>query len=178
MSFDARADGSPAAKLRAIPIGLSIHADERNDLDALRTNGWQLVDPIEACGTPNAYQEFIRGSRAEFGVAKSGYVKSRCGWFSDRSLCYLASGRPVVAQETGYCDFIATGEGLLPFTNVQEAADAVAAILRDYDVHARAARRIAETHFDSDRVLPALLNKLGLTSSESSAQAAQPEVAR
>ena len=81
---------------------LAIHPGETNDLAALHENGWCLLDPASVAATPDEYRDFIRGSKAEFGVAKSGYVASRCGWFSDRSACYLASGRPVIAQETGF----------------------------------------------------------------------------
>ncbi len=141
-------------------LALSIHPDEKNDLAALRENGWQLIDPMAACGTPQQYRQFVRGSKGEFGVAKSGYVASRCGWFSDRSLCYLASGRPVVAQDTGFSDFLPTGMGLLSFDDTEEALAAVDAFHVDYNAHARAARRLAEQHFDSDLVLSALLRQL------------------
>src|SRR5262249_39720193 len=83
-------------------LAMAIHSGEHPDLAALAENGWQLIDPAQVADTPAAYQRFIQGSWAEFGVAKSGYVVSRCGWFSDRSLCYLASGRPVLAQQTGF----------------------------------------------------------------------------
>ena len=79
-------------------LALAIHPDERQDLAAIAQNGWQLLDPANVAGTPAKYQQFIQGSKAEFGLAKSGYVVSRCGWFSDRSLCYLASGRPVLRK--------------------------------------------------------------------------------
>ncbi len=111
-------------------------------------------------GTPDAYQEFIRGSRGELGVAKSGYVLSRCGWFSDRSACYLASGRPVVAQETGWSAFIPAGEGLLAFSDTDSAAAAIESVESRYEEHARAARALAEEHLDSDRVLGRLLDRL------------------
>ena len=86
----------------------------------MAANGWQLLDPAEVARTPADYRRFIRGSKAEFGIAKSGYVASRCGWFSDRSLCYLASGRPVLAQETGFSDFIPAGEGLFAFESMDD----------------------------------------------------------
>ena len=81
-----------------------------------------IVDPHAVAGTPQAYGAFVRGSKAEFGIAKSGYVLSRCGWFSDRSVCYLASGRPVVAQDTGFSGRLPTGDGLLPFTTIDDMA--------------------------------------------------------
>ena len=93
--------------------------------------------------------------------AKAGYVASRCGWFSDRSACYLACGRPVVAQDTGWSDFLPAGEGLLAFSTTEEAVDAIARVRADYHRHARAARALAEEYFDSDRVLAGLLAQLG-----------------
>jgi hypothetical protein len=139
---------------------LAIHPDERDDLAALRRNGWHLVDPAHLARTPDDYQRFIQRSRAEFGVAKSGYVVSRCGWFSDRSVCYLASGRPVIAQETGFSQFLPTGEGLLAYRSIDEARAAIDQLKGDYARHALAARRLAERFFDSDVVLVSLLDRL------------------
>ncbi|CAA9454864.1 MAG: hypothetical protein AVDCRST_MAG28-2288 [uncultured Rubrobacteraceae bacterium] len=142
-------------------LALAIHPDEGEDLKALDDNGWRLIDPARVSSTPGDYQRFVRGSKAEFGIAKSGYVVARCGWFSDRSICYLASGRPVVAQETGFGRFLPTGEGLFAFETSDEALASIEALNRDYARHARAARAIAEDHFDSDKVLGRLLEKLG-----------------
>jgi hypothetical protein len=142
-------------------LALGIHPDEVADLELLRSHGWELLDPGAVAGDPGRYAEFIRGSRAELSVAKSGYVASRSGWFSDRSACYLASGRPVVAQETGFSDFLPIGEGLLAFSTVADAAAAVEAVQADPDRHARAARALAEEHLDARKVLPRLLGELG-----------------
>jgi hypothetical protein len=142
-------------------LALAIHADEKPDLEALAENGWELVDPVEVAGTPDRYGEFIRGSYAELGIAKSGYVVSRSGWFSDRSACYLASGRPVLAEETGYTRFLPAGEGLIPFANVEEAAAGIEALARDYRLHERRARELAVEHFDSGTVLSRLLERVG-----------------
>jgi len=141
-------------------LALAIHADERPDLEALDQNGWELVDPIEAAGTPALYERFIQRSTAELGIAKSGYVLSRSGWFSDRSACYLASGRPVLAQETGFSRYLPAGEGLLAFETVDDAAAGVEAIQGDYARHARRARELAEELLDSDRILGRLLERL------------------
>jgi len=141
-------------------LALAIHSDERSDLDALSAHGWELADPRAVAGTPHDYADFIRGSRAELGVAKSGYVRSRCGWFSDRSACYLASGRPVVAQDTGFPRHLPTGDGLLAFNGAEGAVAALEAVERDYLRHARAARALAEDLLDSDRVLARLLDAL------------------
>ena len=142
---------------------LAIHPGEGRDLAALRANGWRLIDPARVARTPAGYQRFVRGSKAEFGVAKSGYVAARCGWFSDRSACYLASGRPVIAQETGFSRFVPAGAGLLAFETTEGALAGIEALNGDYGRHARAARALAEEHFDSDRVLGRLLDRLGAT---------------
>ena len=150
-------------RLTETPIraALAIHPGETEDLAALRAHGWELLDPAEVAGTPAAYRDFIRASRAELAIAKSGYVNARCGWFSDRSACYLASGRPVLAQDTGLAGHLPTGEGLLTFTGVDGALAGIEALESDYDRHRRAARAIAEEHLDSDRVLRSLLDRLG-----------------
>jgi hypothetical protein len=138
-------------------LALSIHPDETSDLDALAAHGWQLVDPRAAAGGPAEYRRFIQASKAEFGVAKSGYVRSRCGWFSDRSVCYLASGRPVLAQDTGLTGILPIGSGLLTFSTEDEAVFGIETINAAYDAHASAARDIAVEYFDSTRVLTKLL---------------------
>ncbi len=140
---------------------LAIHPAEVSDLRALRTHGWDLVDPIVVAGTPDRYREFIRSSKGELGIAKSGYVEARCGWFSDRSVCYLASGRPVVAQDTGFGDALPTGEGLFAFGTLDEAVTAIETANADYDRHCQRAREIAEAHFRSDVVLAALIEQVG-----------------
>jgi hypothetical protein len=123
----------------------------------LRQNGWDAVDAMAVSRTPWGYRDFIHGSKAEFGVAKHTYVVHRSGWFSDRSECYLASGRPVLAQDTGWTAHLPSGEGLLAFSNIEEALDGIDRINADYDLHARRAREIAREHFDANRVLPKLL---------------------
>jgi hypothetical protein len=142
-------------------LALAIHPDEAKDLASLSENGWSLVDPAEVTASPDAYQAFIQASKAELGIAKSGYVAAQCGWFSDRSVCYLASGRPVLAQDTGLAGILPAGEGLITFSTEDEAVDGIGAISRDYWRHARAARAIAEEYFDSDRVLTRLLTMVG-----------------
>jgi hypothetical protein len=141
-------------------LALGIHPDEVEDLRALRENGWGLLAPDDVAGTPGDYAAFVRGSKAELCVAKSGYVASRSGWFSDRSACYLASGRPVVAQDTGFDGSLPVGEGLLKFGDVEEAAAMVEEVEADPGRHGRAARGLAEEHLDSHKVLPRLLERL------------------
>jgi hypothetical protein len=145
-------------------LALGIHPEETKDLAALAENGWKILDPASVAGTPDDYRRFIRGSKAEFGIAKSGYVFSRCGWFSDRSVCYLASGRPVLAQETGFSRFVPTGEGLFAFSTIDDALAGIDAINADYPRHASAARALAEEYFDSDKVLNRLLEQIGAVS--------------
>ena len=154
----------PALTGARLMPALAIHPDERADLDALARNGWHWLDPAIVAHSPDTYRQFIQGSRAEFGIAKAGYVAARCGWFSDRSACYLASGRPVVAQETGFGRFLPAGEGLLAFATVEEAAAGIEAVAGDYPRHRRAARAIAEEYFDSDLVLTRLLRRVGAAS--------------
>lgn len=156
----------PQRTRERLVLALAIHPDESDDLIALRSHGWQLADPRDVAGTPDRYARFIRGSRGEIGIAKEGYVESRCGWFSDRSACYLASGRPVVAQETGFSRHLPTGEGLLSFTSSEEAATAIEAIASDYGRHAEAARSLAEELLDSRLVLTQLLAQVSSTSAE------------
>ncbi len=155
--------GLPQKVSKRFSLAMAIHPDESQDLEALRANGWNLLDPMTVAATPVTYQKFIRGSLGEFGISKSGYVTSRSGWFSDRSACYLASGRPVVAQDTGVGEHLPTGEGLILFETEDDVIAAVDAIERDYPRHARAARQLAETYFDSDKVLSLLLKNVGAT---------------
>lgn len=144
---------------RCLPA-LAIHPDEVRDLAALRDAGWQLLDPAALCVTPADYRRFVQGSKMELAIAKSGYVLSRCGWFSDRSVCYLSSGRPVIAHDTGFASRLPTGEGLFAFATCDDILAAIDAINTDYPRHCRAAREIAEEQFDSRRVLPALIDRI------------------
>jgi hypothetical protein len=143
-------------------LALDIHPSERADLSALAASGWAMRDPTAVAGDPWSYRAYIQGSRAEFMVAKGMYVGTQSGWFSDRSICYLASGKPVVAQDTGIRALLPVGEGILPFTSLEEACSAIGEITDDYPRHARAARKLAEEYFDSDRVLGDLLSALGV----------------
>jgi hypothetical protein len=136
---------------------LAVHSDERDDLRLLAEHGWELLDPAELAPTPDTYRDFVRGSKGEIGLAKAGYVDARCGWFSDRSACYLAAGRPVVAQDTGFGDYLPTGEGLIAFATATEGARALERVAAHYDQHREAARAIAEQCLDSDLVLTDLL---------------------
>ena len=146
---------------RAFELALAIHAAEAPDLALLRDTGWSLVDPADVATTPAGYRAFIAESTAELMIAKGMYVQARSGWFSERSICYLASGRPVVAQDTGLRDLYPLGSGLLAFDTLDEAAACVESIAYRYARHADAARAIAQERFDSDRVLGRLLELVG-----------------
>jgi hypothetical protein len=141
-------------------LALAIHPDETGDLAALQENGWTILDPAAVAATPDDYRRFVQGSWAEFGLTKSGYVVADSGWFSDRSACYLASGRPVIAEDTGFGRRLPSGEGLLAFSSVEDAAAAVEELQGDYDRHRTAARELAAEHLDSDRVLGLLVERL------------------
>jgi hypothetical protein len=151
----------PGRVAERFELALGIDAGERGDLAALSSNRWGLLDPDRVAATPAAYRDFVRGSKAELCVAKSGYVASRSGWFSDRSACYLASGRPVVAERTGFEPSLPAGAGLLAFTGVEEAAAAVQELAARPVAHGAAARELAEEHLDARRVLGGLLDALG-----------------
>lgn len=123
----------------------------------LTQRGWEAAPGEIVSRTPQSYREFIQQSRAEFSVPKNGYVAMRGGWFSDRSVCYLASGRPVVIEDTGLADWLPVGEGLLTFGDPESALHRIEQVNSDYERHRGAARRLAEEHFTTDKVLPALL---------------------
>ncbi len=151
----------PARTEAKFNIALSIDPAESGDLELLSAGGWTLLDPAAVAADPFAYNRFIQGSGAEFTVAKGIYVDTRSGWFSDRSACYLASGKPVVAQDTGFSAHLPSGRGLIPFTTPDEALGAVEEARADPAGHGRAAREIAEEHLDASRVLSRLVDRLG-----------------
>ncbi len=123
----------------------------------LREHGWYVRPSLEPSRDPWTYQRYIRRSKGEFSVAKHGYVASRSGWFSERSATYLASGRPVVVQDTGFSEVIPTGEGLLTFASPDQAVAALEDVNARYDHHQRAARELAAEHFDARKVLRSLV---------------------
>lgn len=143
-------------------LALEIHPGDWRDADQLHAHGWATVSPRSVAGSPQAYQRYLQNSRGEFMVAKNMYVDTRSGWFSDRSICYLASGRPVVAQETGFSCRYSTGQGLLAFSSLEQAAEQIRSVEEDYDRHSSAARCVAEHFFDSDTVLTKLLQTMGV----------------
>jgi hypothetical protein len=138
-------------RLIDLPLELAANigqSDPVGDASMLRENGWRIVDPHQVAPSPEHYREYIRASRAEFMCPKPIHAQLQTGWFSDRSLAYLASGRPVVAEETGFSEYIPTGLGLIAFRDIDSAAAAIAEIDANYERHRRAAREIVEAHFD------------------------------
>jgi hypothetical protein len=132
--------------------------DVANDAESLRNHGWRLADPHQVAGSPEAYRQYLQNSRAEILCPKPIFRQLQTGWFSDRSVCYLACGRPVLAEETGFSDVIPVGRGLLSFRNIDEAVAGVAEIDANYPNHSRAARELTHEYFDSARCLPAMLS--------------------
>jgi hypothetical protein len=125
-------------------------------------NGWRLVCPHDLSIEWNRYRNYIRGSKGEFTVAKDQYVRLHTGWFSDRSACYLAAGRPVITQQTGFSEFYGNGEGLLPFETMEDVIAAAEAVRGDYARHAKAAADIAREYFEAEKVLGSLLGRAGV----------------
>lgn len=127
----------------------------------LLDHGWRLVSGIaEERLDMWSYMNYLQRSRAEWSVAKNAYVATRCGWFSERSACYLASGKPVLVQDTGFSKYLPTGNGLFAFEDMSNILQGIDNINEDYEMHCQAARAIAEKYFDSRRVLNSMLNQI------------------
>jgi hypothetical protein len=144
-------------------VALRIDPGDRADRRLLAANGWRVVDAAKVARTPADFQAYVQGSGAEFSPAQGVYARTASGWFSDRSLRYLASGRPVLVQDTGLGAQYPVGEGLVTFESLAEARDGEERIVADYPAHAAAARAIAERYFDSDLVLGRLLDEVGIS---------------
>jgi GT2 family glycosyltransferase len=144
------------------PFELALSSSEPADRETLSAHGWGVRDGLEVSGDVDSYRGFLGASRGEFTVAKDQNVRLRTGWFSDRSATYLACGRPVVTQDTGFGCALPTGHGLFSFDSIDSAADAIAQIDGDHAEHCRAARGLAVEHFDHDVVLRPLLEHLGV----------------
>ena len=145
-----------------IELALLVGQEDYEDLGLLLRHGWRVLDPYAHAGDPQSYREFIQSSRAELSVAKQGYVRTRGGWISDRTACFLASGKPAIVQSTGFEQRLPTGEGLLTFSTMAEAVEALHEVRDDYEHHAAAARHLAEQHLDSGKVLDSLLTRAGV----------------
>ena len=145
-----------------VSVTMEIALSGAAPFEQLRQNGWQVVDGYEKSSTMEVYQNYLSSSRGEWSIAKNAYVASRSGWFSTRSAAYLALGKPVVVQDTGFRPYYPVGEGLFDFTDLGEAVSAIESIESNYRRHCEAARSIAESHFAADAVLSRLLRDAGL----------------
>ena len=146
---------------RAVPFELAVGVDEEVR-QRLEENGWRQRRSIDLSANVTNYRNYIQRSRGEFTVARDQYVRPRTGWFSDRSACYLAAGRPVITEDTGFGKFIPTGRGLFAFNTMEDVLAAIDAIESDYDGHCRAAREIGEAYFGAERVVESLMSRAGL----------------
>jgi hypothetical protein len=143
-------------------LELTLAIDQHDpDRELLLGHGWRLEDP-SLVSTPRSFRAYVSGSLGEFSCAKGGYVGTRSGWFSDRSACYLAAGRPVVLQATGFEDVLPVGEGAFAAHDLDEAAAAIAEVRGNYARHSRAARGLAREYFDAERLLSSMLERSGV----------------
>ena len=142
-------------------VALDIHAADAADRARLEAGGWRVLEP-DVVATPAGFGDFVRASGAEFSPAQGAYVATRSGWFSDRTVRYLASGRPALVQDTGFGDALPVGEGLLSYATPEDAVARAQELAADHPRHAAAARRIAEEHFAHDRALAPLLEAAGV----------------
>ncbi|HUK81411.1 MAG TPA: glycosyltransferase family 1 protein [Verrucomicrobiae bacterium] len=149
----------PARVGPIVEIALAGDHAPRAEIEAA---GWRLVDPVTVTATVDSYRDYLAQSRGEFSVAVNLEVKTRSGWFSDRTAAYLAAGKPVVVQDTGFSEFLPCGEGLFAFATLDEATTAIESIQGDYPRHCRTARRIAEEYFDARKVVGKLLEEIGV----------------
>jgi len=142
------------------PLELALYTDARDaqDVACLRRSGWRVRHSRDVAGSPEAYRSYVQRSRGEFSCAKASCMDFQNAWVSDRTVCYLASGKPVVVQDTGPSSCLVNGEGMFRFSSVDEAARALDAINSDYGRHCRAARDLAETQFDAKRILEGVLS--------------------
>lgn len=143
--------------------GFELAAGVNGEVRTMLTgHGWQLADSISVSTSIDSYRDFIRLARGEFTVARDQYVRPNTGWFSDRTACYLAAGRPVITQETGFSKFYGAGKGLFGFTTMEDILAAVDAIESDHAGHCRAAREVAEEAFSAEKVVGSLMARAGL----------------
>ena len=139
------------------PIEVAMDGQAPQTMDQLENNGWQTRNALEISTSLEQYRDYIQFSRGEWSVAKNCYVATRSGWFSDRSASFLASGRPVLLQATGFEDWLPTGEGLFAFATLEDAVNAIDQVNSQYKRHSNAAREIALEYFDSRKVLTNLV---------------------
>ena len=151
----------PSLTGRTFELALSSYTPQ--DRELLESRGWRVRPALDFSTDLDAYRDYIRGSRAEFTVAKDQNIRLRTGWFSDRGATYLAAGRPVVTQDTGFGDVLPTGEALFPFTSIDDAVAAIETIEADYPKARQAAFELAREHFDANVVLGRLLETVGVS---------------
>ena len=151
----------PQKTSQKFEIAMGMGPGMKRPTELLQQKGWQLIEPSEHLPDPWTYRDYLSGSKGEWSVAKEGYVKSRSGWFSCRSACYLALGRPCVLQDTGWSAHCPTGDGLFAFDTVEEAIASIDDINADYAHHSAEARALAEQMFDAHKVLGAMLERIG-----------------
>jgi hypothetical protein len=149
----------PRQTTQPLELALCLTADENEERQSLEARGWRVRDAHEVAATPPAYQRYIQGSRGEFSCAKPSCVRLQNAWISDRTLCYLASGKPAVVQHTGPSDFLPDAEGLFRFRDLAEAASCLKRVADDYDRQCRLARSLAEEFFDSRKVVRRVLER-------------------
>ncbi len=147
-------------RFRTVPLEIALGRDEGVE-GMLRDHGWRPADSLPISRDLDRYRSYIQGSRGEFTVARDQYVRPRTGWFSDRSACYLAAGRPVITQETGFSKFLPVGKGLFAFTTVEDVLRALDTIESDYPGNCVAAREIAAEYFDAEKVIASLMERAG-----------------
>jgi hypothetical protein len=152
--------GLPQKTIQKFEIAMGMGPGMKRPTELLQEKGWQIIEPSEHLPDPWKYREYLRASKGEWSVAKEGYVKSRSGWFSCRSACYLALGRPCVLQDTGWSKIYPAGDGLFGFDTMDEAIAGIDSINADYIRHSAAARRLAEDMFDANKVLSAMLDRV------------------
>lgn len=146
---------------RPVPFEIALRVDDGVEA-LLRENGWRVVSSLDISQDLDCYRSYILNSRGEFSVAKDQYVRPRTGWFSDRSACYLAAGRPVITQETGFSKILPTGKGLHAWSTMEGICTAIDAIESDYQGQCRAAREVAAEYFAAEKVLDSLMQRAGL----------------
>jgi len=151
----------PAQTAAAFEVAMNVDS-VAGDPELLAAHGWGVVDPLAVSADPWRYRDYVRGSRGEFTVAKDMNVRLRSGWFSDRAACYLATGRPVVEQDTGFGDVLPLGPGLHAFRTVEDAVNAVRLIEADYERASAHATEVAREYFAAEKVLGRLLREVGL----------------
>lgn len=141
------------------PLELALWILDEDERRLMEDHGWRIRNSGEVAGTPESYRDYIQRSRGEFSCAKPSCMKWQNAWISDRTLCYLASGRPVVVQDTGPSAILPNGLGMFRFSTIDEAVEALAKVNEDYPRHRRAARELAESHFDGRRIVAGLLEE-------------------